>query len=249
MRRSSFFATVLLGCLLTVPVRAQLTLNTELLTNPGAETGDLTGWIKIPASTAQPSVDDGSYDSGLNPLSGSWQFVGDTYPAGGGAFAGLEQSVDLSGLDNAVLAAIDAGAVLARVSYWEQSLYQGGTPDYARVTLTYRDAFGSALGSDATPAQAHASASFTAAWTRDLERFSLPAGTRSISYTMEFYLGANAGTYIDAFIDDNSLILVSAVPEPASSAVLYGLVLLAIAGPVRRAHRPLGEDARRRNPV
>jgi hypothetical protein len=49
-------------------------LTNSLLTNPGAETGGLTGW-SIGGGTG-PSVDNGTFDRGINPYDGSYDFYG-----------------------------------------------------------------------------------------------------------------------------------------------------------------------------
>lgn len=223
---------------------APLSVSDELLVNPGAEAGpaapgqEISGWARVAGTSfTTPSVDGGTYDPGLNPRTGAWQFVGDTYPVGGGAEGGLVQIVDVSAVAGFSTADIDAGRVAARVGFWERSLYQGGTPDSARIELGFRDGAAQSMEVAATPNLASDGGGGGAGgggdWTYFEGDYVLPAGTRSIAYTMLFFRGANGGTYIDAFIDDNSLRLVpaAAIPEPAAAAWLAAaLAFFAAAG-------------------
>jgi hypothetical protein len=62
--------TLLLG-LTPLLMHASL-LTGNLLTNPGAETGNLTGWTAAGGTGA--GVDNGSFDPGINPHTGSYDF-------------------------------------------------------------------------------------------------------------------------------------------------------------------------------
>lgn len=218
-------------------LQAQVVLTSELLFNPGAEAG-LDGWTPIVpqgSGFTTPSADDGSYDPGLNPRTGSYQFVGDTYPGPGGpAGVGfLQQMIDLTSLPAEVTSKVDEGVAKARVSFWERSLWQGGEPDYARVSVSYYDTSLHYLGSYISPFVGSASGSGSA-WVNVSVDDPLPATTRFIRYEMDFFRGNNGGYYIDAFIDDNSVMLV--VPEPLATTVAVGTTLLGI-GLWRRATR------------
>jgi hypothetical protein len=62
-----------LGLLMALPMAAQGGSN--LLLNPGAETGTTSGWtVDNPmfGGTSNPGVDNGSFDPGINPHSGSY---------------------------------------------------------------------------------------------------------------------------------------------------------------------------------
>lgn len=63
----------------------------NLLTNPGAEDGNLTGWTV--GGNSNPGVDNGSFDPGINPHTGNYDFYGHT-----GSFGTLTQNVSLAGI-------------------------------------------------------------------------------------------------------------------------------------------------------
>jgi hypothetical protein len=184
----------------------------NLLSNPGAETGDLTGWVV--GGVSNPGVDDGSFD-GFTPHGGLFDFYGFN-----GSDGTLTQTVSLAG-------APDATAV--SVSFWEQGLAQGDPSDDAYVSLGFLDALGQALGTVSTPVID----SHDGTWRQFSGSFALPAGTASIAYTMHFT--RNSGSDLDAFIDDNSL-TVGAVPEPATWA-LWGAGWAGMLGLARARRR------------
>ncbi len=182
----------------------------NLLLNPGAETGDLTGWTVGGPSTA--FVDNGSFDPGINPHTGSFDFVG-----GGGGTSGasgsLTQNVSIASLPGITPALIDAGGTDAAISFWEQGLNQGDSSDHAFVTLTFRDASNNPISSISSPSID----SHDLAWQEFSGSFPIPAETRSIDYSMEFV--REVGSDLDGFVDDNNLDVV-VVPEPAGLLIL-----------------------------
>jgi hypothetical protein len=211
-------AGALLGSL-PFAVPGQVVLTGELLNNAGAETGNLTGWTVVNvAGNTTPHADNGTYDPGYNPHTGVYDFVGDSIP-GGGAQGFLRQQVDISSLSGVTTAQIDQGQIGAAASFWELSYNQGGTSDYARVGLGFYDGSSHLLGSVSSP-----DITSVDIWKQTQLTVDLPAGTRSIIYTMSFYRANNGGTYIDSFIDDNSLQLI-AVPEPAAVSVATAIGL------------------------
>lgn len=239
--RSSFLAVAAFGVSLVCAssVSAQTILTGELLTNPGAES-NLTGWAIT--SGVGYLADAGTYDPGYNPHSGTRQFVAGAAP---GASGTLGQLVNLTSLSSVILDRIDAGLVSADVSLWYNIYYQGGLPDYLHVTLTFQDASSNSLGT-ATTADLNSSYSGGSLWNYYSNSFAVPVGTRAITYTIVSQRGANGGSYIDAFSDDHSLVL-STVPEPASSALVGGLLVCIAALTVlrrRTAGQPHGPPPR-----
>jgi len=182
----------------------------SLLTNGGAELGTLEGWTA--GGVSNPGVDDGSFDPGIDPRSGSYMFNGGT-----GAFGSLTQNVLLPGYGQ---------ARRVRVSFWEQGLDQDIPSDQGHVSLTWLGRDGSVIGSVQTPSID----SHDGIWTNYSGLFAVPVSAFSVDYTMHFV--RNVGSDLDAFFDDNEL---SMVPEPGSIAML-GLGALALFG-VRRRRR------------
>jgi hypothetical protein len=188
----------------------------NLLTNPGAEDGNLTGWTV--GGTSNPGVDSGTFDPGINPHSGSYDFYGHT-----GAEGTLTQNVSLIGLPGISTGLIDAGLTTANISFWEQGLNQGTPSDDAKITLTFLNGSNAAISSVSTPEVD----SHNGTWEQYTASYVIPVGTRSIDYTMDFI--RHVGSDLDAFVDDNSLIVSSSVPEP-STFVLMGVGVLALVG-------------------
>ncbi|MCX6951965.1 MAG: PEP-CTERM sorting domain-containing protein [Verrucomicrobia bacterium] len=224
----------LLGALLAAALGpaapAQTTLLTgQLLTNPGAEAGSLLGWTQT--GVAGHLADDGSYEAGYatgyTPHSGTYQFVAG---ANAGASGTLAQTVSFASFSAPVLALLDEGGVLANVSLWQQSLYQGGTTDYVQVRLDFHSANNQPLGSyTSAPLNAELWQNFSAS-------YAVPAGSRSVTYSVISVRGNNGGQWIDAFNDDHSLTL-SAIPEPGTYAALAGAAALGAAVWRRRRRR------------
>jgi uncharacterized protein (TIGR03437 family) len=175
----------------------------NLLTNPGAETGDLTGWTA--GGPGAPIVDDGSFDPGIDPHSGKYDFCGYSSDS-----SSLSQTVSIlvSGITPGL---VDSGTLLANLSFWEQGLDQGDPSDDASVQLTFLDGSSSAISSVTSPiVDSHDSS-----WQSYTDTYPIPVGTRSIQYTMQF--SRNSGTDLDAFLDDNSL-TISQTGTPGISA-------------------------------
>jgi len=184
----------------------------SLLKNGGAELGSLEGWTA--GGVSVPGVDDGSFDPGIDPRSGSYMFYGGT-----GAFGSLSQNVALTGAGQ---------GRQVRVSFWEQGLDQDNPSDQGYVSLTWRGIDGGIIGSVMTPSID----SHDGIWTNYNALFAVPASAFTVDYTMHFV--RNLGSDLDAFFDDNEL---SMVPEPGSLAMLL-LGALALFGVQRRARQP-----------
>lgn len=193
-------------------------LTGNLLSNPGAETGDLTGWTV--AGNTGAGVDSGTFDPGINPHSGSYDFYGGV--GGGNPLGTLSQTVSIvSG--GVTTSLIDAGTLSANVSFWEQSLNQGNPSDEGYVELTFLNSSNGIISTAETT-----SVYSIGAWENVTGSYLIPTGTRSIMYTMGFQL--EEGTNIDSFIDDNVLDVSSpsaaAAPEPATLPMALGTAAL-----------------------
>ena len=198
MRFGRFSALIVLPICLFV-FRNSAFAEGNLLLNPGAEEGTgvqdgstATNWTV--GGESNPGRDDGTFDSGLLPHSGNFDFYGGT-----GAFGTLTQQVNL--INNGfTVTQLDSRTLSANVSFWEMSLDQGDPSDAAGVSLTFRNAGGGAISTAVIPP-----IYFKEQWHQVSQSFPLPTGTRLIDYTMNFM--RNNGSDLDSFIDDNSLIL------------------------------------------
>ena len=198
-------------------------VTTNLLTNPGAETGSISGWTV--GGTSNPSVDKGTFDVGINPHTGSFDFYGHT-----GRTGTLSQIVSLIGVQGITQADVNTGDLSAIVSFWEQGLNQATTSDDARIQLEFLGAGNADLGIvNTSTIDSH-----NGTWTQGTGSFLIPVGTQKIEYTMDFI--RHVGTDNDSFIDDNSLVVTGAraiapVPEPdslvlvASGAAMVGFMM------------------------
>ncbi len=209
----SSFVLMPLALTLACPVYAG-PATSNLLSNPGAEAGSITGWT--PGGNFTPSVDSGSFDPGINPLTGNFDFYGVS-----SASDSLTQNISLVGNQGITQAAIDSGLLSANVSFAEQGLNQGPSSDDAQIQLSFLDTNGEALSTFTTPEID----SHLGAWQAYNSSTLVPAGTRSINYSMLFI--RHVGSDLDAFVDDNSLTLSSSAPVPeASTTVSFGLLLV-----------------------
>ncbi|CAF1396058.1 unnamed protein product [Didymodactylos carnosus] len=167
----------------------------NLLVNPGAETGFLSPWAIV--GTSAPGIDNGTFDPNIKPHSGGYQF---------GRFSvqtvALTQNVVISGTQSITPALIDSCNLVAHISFWEQGLNQGANNDDAQVILAFLDVNNVLLQNISTP-----EVDFSAGvWGQYSNAYTIPVGTRSINYTMKFI--RHTGTDLDAFMDDNVLTIV-----------------------------------------
>ncbi|MBA4149265.1 MAG: hypothetical protein H0X66_14215 [Verrucomicrobia bacterium] len=169
-------------------------LATNLLLNPGAETGDLTHWVA--EGTSNPFVDNGSFNSGLNPHSGNFHFAG-----GVGLSGTLTQNISLIGNQGLTAEMIDSGSLWAIASFWVQNIDEGDPSDEAGVTIKFFNA------SNVPSPTRTLRIMEKGPWRRYSHPQQIPAGTRTIDYIM--YFDRRVGTQLDSYLDDNELIIVS----------------------------------------
>jgi hypothetical protein len=184
---------LLIFLLLCVTNTNAATLDSELLINGGAETGDTTGWVSTGISAVVPDI----YSQGF----GSYVFTGGT----GAVTQTLVQQIDLSGNSSE----IDNGSIMSIFSIYLQSRSAGNTTDIAKVDVTFRDGSHSAIGSYSFVDDINLE---LFDWNFYSDYRSVPVGTRSV----EIFLTASrvGGLYSDAFFDEASFKL-TAVPIPA----------------------------------
>lgn len=184
----------------------------SLLVNGGAETGTLEGWTA--GGVSNPTIDDGSFDPGIDPRSGDYMFLG-----GRGKLGTLTQNVVLGE---------SAGQRRLQLSFWQQGLDQGTPSDSGYVSLTYRALDGSILG----VAASEVLDSHEGAWQQYRGWFDVPASAFSVDYTMHFV--RNFGYDLDNFFDDNVLDMFK-VPEPGTLALGLAGALAIVALRKRKA--------------
>jgi len=209
--RISVLSTIA-GVGLVIAAHAQL-VTTNLLINPGAETGDLTGWTVGGDSNPFTGAPTNSLGDGFPTHSGSFYFVGGT-----GATGSLSQMVIMVGNQGITAALLDSGSLFASVSFWEQGLNQAATNDDANVSIVFFDAATNVLQTVSTPLLDSTNNS----WQNYSNQYPIPPLTRFIQYAMIFY--RNAGNDLDAFIDDNNLVVVQNL---AASSAAYTFTTLA----------------------
>jgi hypothetical protein len=196
----------------------------NLLVNPGAESGSITGWTPY-GPTGYPTVDNGSFDKGINPHSGSYDFV-----AHSGAQDRLWQTISFT--DSAVTsqgittAMIDAGQVIYNFSFWEQGLNQGNPSDEAGIELFFWNDSGQVINPNPSVFWLD---SHNGEWMQYTYSAALPATTRSVDYYILFQ--RNQGSDNDAFVDDANFTLetsLGSTPTPEPSTVLMLITALAL---------------------
>jgi len=147
------------------------------LTNPGAETGDTTGWTTTVGSLAVRSTNP-------DPYSGSYYFFGGAQPD-----TNAEQIVPVS----APTTEIDAGQATLDVQ-WHQSSFSGS--DKAEIIVEALDGAQNPLASQAAGLVSYST------WTKRTLSMPLPALTRYVK--IEMHMQRAAGTNNDGYIDEIS---------------------------------------------
>lgn len=131
---------------------------TSLITNPGAETGDLTGWT---SSTGVMLASAGGAHSG------SFRFQADSLTTR------YFQDIDVPAADEAK---VDSGEWVARIRWWQS----GEAVDYGTMGFTFLDAASAQLDEEWK-----ASGRGFSAWTQREFRLTPPSGTRKIRIWMD----------------------------------------------------------------
>jgi len=185
-------------------VLAQPVATTNLLLNPGGEAGSLTNWI--PGGNSGPRLDNGSFDSGINPYSGTNDFL-----AGTGSLGSLSQIVSLVGNPGVTTGSIDGGGLSAYISFWEQGLNQASQSDDAYVSVVFLGATSNVLSTWTSPEID----SHNLTWSNFSAYLPLPVSTRFIQYNMNFV--RHVGSDLDGFVDDNVLTIVGSAQRPRLS--------------------------------
>lgn len=202
-------------CLLGMSHSNAAPLNTELVINGGAESGDTTGWVSAGIDAVTPPD---AFAEGF----GSFVFTGGTGPV----TQTLLQTIDLSGNSSK----IDIGKIDSIFSVNLQSRSDAGISDEARAELSFYDGSGMVLDSFSFVDNINTS---LFDWNFFSDTRLIPVGTRSI----EILLTASriGGLSSDAFFDDVSL-QINEVPLPVS-VWLFSSGLLGLIGIARRKAR------------
>ncbi len=205
--------------LLIPPAAASPDWSSNLLLNPGAETGTLNGWttddpVVVAASQSQHEASGMVY-----PHSGNWFFnmaATEAAPSGVTASRILYQDVDLSSYASKT----DAGLLLFKAGVYLQTEDATSFPgaDYGQLTLRFLNGLGVEI--DTLSTGLVQSPNLT--WIKETLDGTAPVGMRSIS--LELLGEKNESTYINAFFDDTNL---QVAPEPATLFLLgLGAVML-----------------------
>lgn len=208
---------VALACVLLPP--ALYADTTNLLTNPGAESGSLSGWIDGSGSafTAFIPTDTpgGFFLLYPKPHTGNWEFSDD----GGVERGGMELVQSVSVFTQGITAAmVNTGTLSAQFSFWENGLvlpdgssFAPGNSGSGQVTIFLEGA-----GGQFTSAVSTAS-SQNGVWTEGGGTVPIPVGTTNIVYDLQTRdtVPDISNPYGDdeVFIDDNSLKILTPAGE------------------------------------
>lgn len=163
------------------------------ITNPGAETGDTTGWTSLVGTLTVSS-----FQGGMSPRSGSYFFTG-------GSTEVMSASQDVA-LPAEVHADVDAGTRQVEFKAWQEG-YSADWPDKGTIAVEFLDGGGNHLGAaNSTYIQGYA-----LAWSQTTLRCYVPPNTRTIRLFLSGVRYGGGGT-LDAYWDDLTLQLVSGSP-------------------------------------
>jgi len=161
------------------------------ITNPGAETGNMTGW----------TTEYGSWfaQSAGGPPSGGHT---GTYRFQAGAVASAAQYQDVT-IPSDYYTDVDNGNVQAQLGYWWTTYV---TPDYSLVGFEFLTAASESLGS--VYDRWHTTYPAGGAWQEDGVISMIPSGSRAVRIWMRGF--RVAGSNLDAYLDDFVLYLLDA---------------------------------------
>jgi len=209
---------VLIVLLAPTQAISALSWSDNLLTNPGAETGDLAPWIA--GSRVVVSQSQNQHTGMVYPHSGDWFFNMAGARAGSEGtivIDSLYQDVDLT----AYAADIDAGKLLVQANAWLQTEDSPDhtAADYAQLSLYFLNKSGAQI--DALSTGLAQSPNQT--WVERILDGTVPVGTRALRFEL---LGEKReGGWMNAFFDDANLQV--AIPEPATFCLLtFGALTL-----------------------
>jgi len=195
--------TVLVALLISVASAGAADAN--LLTNAGAETGDLTAWVDALGNGF--SVADSMVLVPHPSPEGTHAFWGGVSgPAAGGWTNEIRQDVDVSSMS----VSIDASNATADFTGWGYSGSDGGYDDTARIIVEFLDETSGLL-------EAYDSIYIgpVNTWVQVMDSRTVPIGTRTIRVRLRAERAIGAST--DAFFDGLSLTVSSTLPvNPAS---------------------------------
>lgn len=156
------------------------------VTNPGAETGNTTGWTNDTSTLVVRTT-----DTGVSPRTGTYYFCG----SASGATSKCHQDISLPA---EVLTQVDSGCFKSIFSIYQNGI--SSDTDSGWLGLIALDGSNNVLGSQTT-SEAHV----TTAWTLKTISLNLPALTRTIR--VELYGKRYSGTQLSTYWDDASLVI------------------------------------------
>lgn len=152
------------------------------VTNPGAETGDTTGWTVGAGTLLSINTTGGGW---VGPHSGSRYFSFDTSAAGANAYQEFN-------IPSAYETTVDTGFV----AFWLRGWRATDIGDFAAWTIIAYDGSNAEIARMEPPYQKTA----TITWTQYTNFLRLPSGTRKVRITM---IGpVKSGSFLDAYFDD-----------------------------------------------
>jgi hypothetical protein len=199
---------------------ANLLLNSDASLGTGIDPGTTPDWT-IGGDT-NPGRDDGTFDGFIPPAS-KYSFYGGSSPTSiAGDSGSLAQSVNLLGSGTGLTASgIDSGDDTFNISFYEQSLDQGGNPnDEAEVIVSFQNAADDTLSGGYNSGEI----SNIGGWKFfDPAAITIPVGARTLTYEMLFTL--QVGTDVDSFIASNDITTtapgaVVVTPPPSSGSAI-----------------------------